>query len=107
LIDEENKIYASVVSGNKRVDLGKLKSVLGVRDLRLAKASEVKRYLGYEIGEVPPLCLNKVSKVVVDEEILSKRRVLGGGGSINSLLEFSPEVFNKYGDKLIIAKISI
>jgi prolyl-tRNA editing enzyme YbaK/EbsC (Cys-tRNA(Pro) deacylase) len=106
LVDEENRLYASIVSGNKRVDLSKLRDVLGVRDLRLAKASEVKRYLGYEIGEVPPLCLDNVSKVIVDEEILSKRRVLGGGGSINSLLEFSPEAFSIYGDKLVIAKIS-
>ncbi len=107
VIDEENRIYATIVPGSKRIDLEKIKILTGSGNLRLAKANEVRRYLGYEVGEIPPLCLDNVFRVIVDEEIFSRRKVLGGGGSINSLLEINPEALRSYGDKLVIAKISI
>lgn len=106
LVDDKSNIYACIIPGDKRADIGKIKKILGIKNLSLASPEQVREKLGYEIGEVPPLCLDNIEKVIVDTTVLTREKILGGGGSVNSLIEFSPRALYTYRDKLVIADVA-
>lgn len=81
-------LYAVIVPGDRRLDMGRLKEIAG--DCRLAKPREVVEHTGYPAGGVPPVALPPHVKIIVDRGVLGKPRVYGGGGDEKALLEFSP-----------------
>jgi|SRR3989344_5681503 len=65
-----------VLSGDKRVDWGKLKKILGVKNIRMANAEEVKVQMGVEIGACYPFgniadLRTLVDKSLAEQEIIS------------------------------------
>ncbi len=74
--------------GGKNIDEEKLKEVFETDEVRIASPVEVEEMTGYSIGEVPPVGV-ELSKVI-EEEVLEKEKVYGGGGSVNHLLEIDP-----------------
>ena len=83
-----SSVLAVIIPGDRRLDLGKLKVV--DRDCRLAKPDEIPVLTGYPAGGVPPVALPENVRVVMDRGLLEKSVVYSGGGSENTLLEFSP-----------------
>ncbi|MEM2122458.1 MAG: YbaK/EbsC family protein [Candidatus Bathyarchaeia archaeon] len=81
-----------VVDGESRVDLDKLSKALG--PVRLATPGEVEEITGFKVGAVPPIGV-KV-RTIIDPKILENKRVIGGGGGIDKLLEIDPRRILKY-----------
>lgn len=81
-------VVAAVIPGDRRLDLSRLGSVAG--ECRLATPREVEEFTGYRVGGVPPSPLPEGVIVVVDESLLGRGFVYGGGGSDHALLRFSP-----------------
>lgn len=77
-----------VVSGAHQVDERKLAEVLRTDDIRMADPDEVHEATGYRIGGVPPVGtdLHKI----VDDQVLEKDRVYGGGGADDRIIELDP-----------------
>lgn len=71
----------TILSGSSRLDLAKLGG-------RLATPEEVKELTGFEVGEVPPVGIPL--RTLIDEEVLKKDLVYGGGGSKRRLIKISP-----------------
>ncbi|MEM0295839.1 MAG: YbaK/EbsC family protein [Candidatus Korarchaeum sp.] len=81
VITPEGPLLA-VLSGNSRLDLVKLGG-------RLATREEVRELTGFEVGEVPPS--GEPLRTLIDERVLERDVVYGGGGSRRRLIKISPK----------------
>ncbi|WP_207387718.1 YbaK/EbsC family protein [Aeropyrum pernix] len=89
VLDNAGGVYAVVIPGDKRLNINSMKELAG-KPVRLARANEVVELTGYPVGGVPPVALPPNIVLVVDRILLSRKKVYGGGGGENVLLEFSP-----------------
>lgn len=92
IVKGDDEYYAVIVRGDRRLNLEKLAKLLGLRDVRLAKPSEIRELLGVSPGEVSPL-MEEVSRlyVLVDSSILTiEGDVLVGGGTLRHLVKITP-----------------
>ncbi len=85
LVGSDQKPVLAILPATSRVSYKKLKRLLGVKDVRLANATEVVQYSGYPVGGVPPF--NNIKRVIMDPEVLQNAKSVGGGGDPNKLLE--------------------
>jgi prolyl-tRNA editing enzyme YbaK/EbsC (Cys-tRNA(Pro) deacylase) len=85
MIDSNGEPLLAIIPAQSMVSHKKLKALLNVRDVRLANAEEVLRHSGYPVGGVPPL--NKIQRVLLDQQVLRDETAIVGGGDINMLLE--------------------
>lgn len=83
----ENFVVA-VVSGNDRVDTKKLGEVMECDNVSIATPEAVEKITGFSVGNVPPVGY-EVRKVV-DEKVLEKEEVFGGGGDENHMIMIDP-----------------
>jgi len=90
ILDEEKPVLA-IVPGHRRVDLGAVARLMGASRARLAKPSEVVHICGYPVGGLPPVGHARPLETIVDEEVLAKPFVFGGGGTDQCLLRIRPE----------------
>lgn len=74
-----------IVPGDKKVNISKLEGIVGKS--RLAKPHEVKKFTGFDVGGMPPVGVPL--KTLVDESLLNKQYVIGGGGDIYKLCKIS------------------
>jgi len=65
----DGKPVLVLVSGDRRVDEGKVARVLGAHEVRLATAAEVKELTGYPIGGVPPIGHEHAIPVLMDAQL--------------------------------------
>jgi Cys-tRNA(Pro)/Cys-tRNA(Cys) deacylase len=85
LVDSTDNPLIVVLLAKDRISYRKLKTMLGVKDVRLANEQEVLEYSGYPVGGVPPF--TKIDRVLLDSGVLQKTIVIAGGGDINKLVE--------------------
>ncbi|RDD53603.1 MAG: hypothetical protein BA066_03495 [Candidatus Korarchaeota archaeon NZ13-K] len=71
----------AILDGRSRLSLSRLRG-------RLATPEEVRRITGFEVGEVPPVGIPL--RTFIDEKVLEKEFVYGGGGSKRRLIKISP-----------------
>lgn len=86
VITPEGPLLA-ILSGRSRLNLEKLRG-------RLATPDEVRELTGFEVGEVPPIGIPL--RTLIDEKVLEKDLVYGGGGSKRKLIKIAPEVILEY-----------
>lgn len=80
----------AIVTGDKRVDRGKLSAVVGASKVRIATAEAAKTLTGYEVGSMPPLGHGKRIATVIDRKVMSFSKVYGGAGTPDALIEIGP-----------------
>lgn len=85
MVDSDGYSLLAVVPAKSKVSHKKIKSLLAVRDVRLASREEVLKNSGYPVGGVPPF--NNIKRVLVDPEVLRNETVIVGGGDIDKLME--------------------
>ncbi|MEM4966110.1 MAG: YbaK/EbsC family protein [Sulfolobales archaeon] len=90
LVDDRGRFYIAIVPGDKRVDLEKIRILTKSRIIRLANNEEILRITGFEAGALPPICIDGITRFFIDSEVLKNETVLGGGGTVNSLIEIKP-----------------
>ncbi len=77
-----------IVTGADQVNEEKLAAVLHTDDVRMADPDEVHEATGYRIGGVPPVSTGLLK--VVDEDVITKDMVYGGGGDAETVLKIDP-----------------
>lgn len=100
--------FVAVLPGNRKLDLGKMRALLGTGKVSIARPERVLSITGYPVGGVPPVFegAEGIALFFVDKKVLSKEFVLGGGGDSKSLLKISPaEILRVSKGKL--AEISV
>jgi len=71
----------AVLPACERMDLHKVREVLGRREIRLASEAEMaQRFPAFEVGAVPPFGPDMPSVEVVDQRLMTYNRVLCSGG---------------------------
>lgn len=83
-IAKDGSPHMVIILGNKRVDAKKLKKLVG-KEVRIAKADEVLRHTGNEVGGVSPLGCDVVPKYL-DRSLLEKEWVHASAGSAYATL---------------------
>ncbi|OGD45743.1 hypothetical protein A3K69_04325 [Candidatus Bathyarchaeota archaeon RBG_16_57_9] len=84
------RAYVVVISGDRRVDLGKLGAAVGAK-VTVGDADAVRRLTGYVIGGVPPFPHDDGVVVILDRSLERFRHVWAAGGAPNSVVRFSLE----------------
>jgi prolyl-tRNA editing enzyme YbaK/EbsC (Cys-tRNA(Pro) deacylase) len=79
-----------VISGDRRVDPGKLGAVVGAT-VKVGDADTVRRLTGYVIGGVPPFPHGEGVAVMLDRSLERFSHVWAAGGAPNSVIRFSLE----------------
>ncbi|HIH09377.1 MAG TPA: YbaK/EbsC family protein [Candidatus Diapherotrites archaeon] len=90
-----------VLLGKDKVDLQKVKSVMGVNDVALASPKEVFGITGYEIGGVPPVSIYGVA-TIVDRQLLEKGEVICGGGDPHHLMRIRVSDIVEFAENVAI-----
>jgi prolyl-tRNA editing enzyme YbaK/EbsC (Cys-tRNA(Pro) deacylase) len=103
LFKSQEEYVATIVTGDKRVDVERLEEVSGIKDLRLARPEDIESLTGFSVGGIPPFVFKDLCTVYVDEEVMKKEFVVGSAGSEFSGVRFSPEELLKLG--YLIARI--
>ena len=85
---KSGKYYGVFLVGIDKVDWGKLKQVVG-ENIEIAKADEVLRVTGTELGAVCAVLLK--IPLYVDQRVLDKEKVNFGSGDLLHGLEMSPK----------------
>jgi prolyl-tRNA editing enzyme YbaK/EbsC (Cys-tRNA(Pro) deacylase) len=79
-----------ILLGKNKIDFEKVKKEIGFKDVRLAKAKEVREITGYDIGALPPLAHKQKIKTIIDKkvnELNDNEIIYCGGGSHYHLLK--------------------
>ena len=80
-----------ITSGSNRVDRkGKLKRILGYKP-GMADPDYVEESTGYRVGGVPPFGHTKVTRVLMDEDLMQYDLVWGAAGTAQTVFPITPE----------------
>jgi len=79
-----------VASGANRVDLDKVRSVIG-EGLGKADADFVRDKTGYSIGGVPPIAHDTPPLTVIDRDLLALPEIWAAAGTPNAVFRLTPE----------------
>jgi len=87
------KLVECVVSGHRRVDVKKLKTLLGEKDVALANPERVLHVTGCTVGSVPPFgnLFSPPLPMYVDQEVLTRERIVFSAGSHYHSIRMRPE----------------
>jgi len=88
------RAYVVVISGDKRVDSGKLGTLVGAK-VKIGDADTVRRLTGYVIGGVPPFPHGEDVHVMLDRSLERFSHVWAAGGAPNSVINFSLEQLHR------------
>ena len=108
MVDGNN--IACILKGDDRIDLNKIALLKHAVNVRLAKAKEVLRITGYDIGSVPPFGWSNPLDVILDKSIEELHgTIFAGGGSHYHLIKMEVEDFlnliKRLNSNLVIADI--
>ncbi|MEM5821096.1 MAG: YbaK/EbsC family protein [Candidatus Aenigmatarchaeota archaeon] len=102
----DNKPIICILRGIDRIDFEKIK-ILGFKEVRLAKAKEVKEITGYDIGSLPPFTHKQKIDTIIDSKVLNLDKVYCGGGCHKCLLEIDVKELLKAIDEYKVLDITL
>jgi prolyl-tRNA editing enzyme YbaK/EbsC (Cys-tRNA(Pro) deacylase) len=76
LMDRNDRMLVAVLPGDKKLDLKKIKKLMGVRDLRFLDREAIEQHLGLVAGAIAPIAeLFGNTPVLVDPAVFQEDRV--------------------------------
>lgn len=87
-----------LVSGADRVDLERLATVIGRRDIRRATAREADELTGFTIGGIPPFGHLARTRVIMDPELGRYATVWAAAGLPTAVFPVSPATLRMLAD---------
>lgn len=81
-----------LTSGANRVDVGRVATHLGAREVRKATADEVRTATGYAIGATPPLGHDTEVPILCDEDLTRHDEVWAAAGTASHVFGITPDV---------------
>jgi Cys-tRNA(Pro)/Cys-tRNA(Cys) deacylase len=99
LIGSDKKPILAILPAKNRISYKKLKTLLKLKDVRLAQPDEVLEHSGYPVGGVPPF--NKINRILLDPTVQGNTRSMAGGGDPDKLVELETRDIVIFLDPLI------
>jgi Cys-tRNA(Pro) deacylase len=87
LFKTEDYFVLSLVAGDKRCSLNKLKKLINKKDISMASPKEVKTQTGYTIGGVSPVGHLKMIKIVIDSSLERFKDLYAAAGHPNCVFK--------------------
>ena len=87
LFRADKHFILSLISGDKKASLNKLKKILNIKDIEMAKAEDVKEITGYTIGGVSPVGHLKKVKIYIDTNLERFTTVFAAAGHPNCIFK--------------------
>ena len=87
----DGRPVVALVSGANRVDLDKLGTAVGAREVRRADGEEVRSLTGFAIGGVPPFGHATPARVVVDRDLAGHAEVWAAAGLPDAVFPIRPD----------------
>ena len=87
LFSADDKFILCLVSGDKKASLNKLKKKLGIKNLEMAKAEDVKEVTGYTIGGVSPVGHLKKIDIYIDKNLDRFKELYAAAGHPNCVFK--------------------
>lgn len=82
-----------LMTGDRRVDVVKLKKARGDDSLRMANRKEVGDITGYAVGAVSPFGLRGETEVIADQDVQALAFLIMGSGKEDTLLKMTQAEF--------------
>lgn len=79
-----------LAAGSNRVDVDRLRDLLGAADVRRADGDEARSATGFAIGGVPPFGHARPLPVVIDTDLLAHDRVWAAAGLPDAVFAITP-----------------
>jgi Cys-tRNA(Pro)/Cys-tRNA(Cys) deacylase len=89
LIGSDKNPILAILPAKNRISYKKIKTLLKVKDVRLAQPDEVLEFSGYPVGGVPPF--NKISRILLDPTVQRNAKNIAGGGDPDKLVELETQ----------------
>jgi len=89
MVDSNGDPLVAIVPAQSKVSHRKIKTLLAVKDVRLANPEEVLKHSGYPAGGVSPF--NNINRVILDPQVLRSETAIVGGGDLDKLVEVRTE----------------
>ncbi len=87
LFRAEDTFILSLVAGDKRCSLNKLKGITSKKDISMANPEEVKTQTGYTIGGVSPVGLLKLVRILIDNSLERFNNLYAAAGHPNCVFK--------------------
>ena len=87
LFRAEDTFILSLVAGDKRCSLNKLKEITNNKDISMANPEEVKTQTGYTIGGVSPVGLLKLVRILIDNSLERFNNLYAAAGHPNCVFK--------------------
>jgi Cys-tRNA(Pro)/Cys-tRNA(Cys) deacylase len=99
LIGSDKKPILAILPAKNRISYKKIKTLLKVKDVRLAQPDEVLEHSGYPVGGVPPF--NKITRIVLDSTVQRNPKSIAGGGDPDKLVELEIRDILEFLDPIV------
>ncbi|HZY46738.1 MAG TPA: YbaK/EbsC family protein [Candidatus Bathyarchaeia archaeon] len=99
LIGSDKKPVLAILPAKNKISYKKIKTLLKVKDVRLAQSDEVLEFSGYPVGGVPPF--NKIDRILLDPTIQRNARSIAGGGDPDKLVELETRDLLEFLDPIV------
>ena len=99
LVGSDKKPILAILPAKNKISYKKIKTLLKVKDVRLAQPDEVLEHSGYPVGGVPPF--NKISRILLDPTVQRNARSIAGGGDPDKLVEFETRDMLEFLDPIV------
>jgi prolyl-tRNA editing enzyme YbaK/EbsC (Cys-tRNA(Pro) deacylase) len=96
--DGELEPIVCLVSGADRVDVGRLATVVGRRDVRRATAREADELTGFTIGGIPPFGHSRRTRVIMDPDLGRYATVWAAAGLPTAVFPVPPAILRMLAD---------
>lgn len=102
----DDKPVIALMSGPNRIDLKKIKTLLGAKRVSMARPEWVLDYSGFEVGGVPPVGFPSKPRAFLDEDLFRFETVWAAAGTDHSFFPVSPEKLRSFtrGERADIRK---
>ena len=99
LVGSDEKPILAILPAKNKISYKKIKTLLKVKDVRLAQPDEVLEHSGYPVGGVPPF--NKIRRILLDPTVQRNARSIAGGGDPDKLVELETRDMLKFLDPIV------
>jgi len=91
LVADRSRRVLALMAGENRMDLKKIRALVGARSLRMATPEEVFEWSGFRVGGVPPIGFPEMPEALLDEDLYLRERVWAAAGDDHSFFPIEPE----------------
>ena len=101
ILRAENTFILCLVAGDKKVSINKIKKILNISDVSMAKADEVKFITGYTIGGVSPVGQLHEIRILIDKSLERFNSLFAAAGHPNCVFKINFQNLQKITDGLM------